>query len=41
MGAPAKVVRTLDDVAAARIAEGGVHYVDNARRFARGLKKIG
>jgi len=41
LGAPAKVVRTLDEVAAKRNAEGAGHYVDNARRFARGLKKIG
>lgn len=41
MGAPAKVVRTLDEEAARRIAEGSVHYLENARRFARGLKKIG
>jgi carbonic anhydrase/acetyltransferase-like protein (isoleucine patch superfamily) len=41
MGSPAKVVRTLDDVAAKRIAEGSEHYMENAHRFARGLKKIG
>jgi len=41
VGSPARVVRTLDDEAAKRVAEGSVHYVDNARRFVRGLKKIG
>jgi carbonic anhydrase/acetyltransferase-like protein (isoleucine patch superfamily) len=41
IGAPAKVVRTLDDAAAAKLAESAAHYVENARRFARGLKKIG
>lgn len=41
IGAPAKVVRTLDDAAARKLAESAAHYVDNARRFARGLKKIG
>ena len=41
VGSPAKVVRTLDDAAAKRLAESAAHYVDNARRFARGLKKIG
>lgn len=41
IGAPAKVVRTLDDAAAAKLAESAAHYVENARRFARGLKKVG
>jgi carbonic anhydrase/acetyltransferase-like protein (isoleucine patch superfamily) len=41
IGAPAKVVRTLDEAAAKRLAETAEHYVANARRFARGLKKIG
>lgn len=41
IGAPAKVVRTLDDAAAAKLRESAEHYVDNARRFAAGLKKIG
>ena len=40
IGAPAKVVRTLDDAAAARLAQSAEHYVENAHRFARGLKKI-
>jgi carbonic anhydrase/acetyltransferase-like protein (isoleucine patch superfamily) len=40
IGAPAKVVRTLDDAAAARLRQSAEHYVDNARRFAKGLKKI-
>ncbi|MDQ7955423.1 MAG: gamma carbonic anhydrase family protein [Rhodocyclaceae bacterium] len=40
IGAPAKVVRTLDDAAAARLRQSAEHYVDNARRFASGLKKI-
>ena len=41
IGAPAKVVRTLDDAAAARIGKSAEHYVENARRFAKGLRKIG
>jgi carbonic anhydrase/acetyltransferase-like protein (isoleucine patch superfamily) len=41
IGAPAKVVRTLDAATAAKLAQSAEHYVDNARRFARGLKKIG
>jgi carbonic anhydrase/acetyltransferase-like protein (isoleucine patch superfamily) len=41
LGAPAKVVRTLDDAAAAGLKQSAEHYVDNARRFAKGLRKIG
>jgi carbonic anhydrase/acetyltransferase-like protein (isoleucine patch superfamily) len=41
IGAPAKVVRTLDDAAARKLAQSAEHYVENARRFSRGLKKIG
>ena len=41
IGAPAKVVRTLDDAAAQKLAQSAEHYVENARRFSRGLKKIG
>lgn len=40
IGAPAKVVRTLDDAAAAKLRQSAEHYVDNARRFATGLKRI-
>ncbi|MES2973587.1 MAG: gamma carbonic anhydrase family protein [Pseudomonadota bacterium] len=41
IGAPAKVVRTLDDAAAARLRQSAAHYVENSRRYAKGLKKIG
>lgn len=41
IGAPAKVVRTLDDAAARKLAQNAAHYVENARRFDKGLKKIG
>jgi len=41
IGAPAKVVRTLDDEAAAKLAKSAEGYVKNAQRFAAGLKKIG
>ncbi|RYF66654.1 MAG: gamma carbonic anhydrase family protein [Comamonadaceae bacterium] len=41
IGSPAKVVRTLDDAAAAKLRQSAEHYVDNGRRFAAGLKKIG
>ena len=40
VGSPAKVVRTLDDAAAGKLRESARHYVQNARRFATGLKKI-
>ena len=40
IGSPAKVVRVLDDAAADKLRQSAEHYVDNARRFARGLKKI-
>ena len=40
IGAPAKVVRTLDDATAAKLAQSAEHYVENAHRYARGLKKI-
>jgi carbonic anhydrase/acetyltransferase-like protein (isoleucine patch superfamily) len=41
IGAPAKVVRTLDEAAAERLRQNAEHYVNNGRRFAKGLKKIG
>ncbi|MBL0421816.1 gamma carbonic anhydrase family protein [Ramlibacter sp. AW1] len=41
IGSPARVVRTLDDAAAQRLAHSAESYVDNARRYARGLRKIG
>ena len=40
IGAPAKVVRTLDDVAAAKLLLSAESYVANSRRFAKGLRKI-
>ena len=40
IGAPAKVIRTLDAEAVARFALGATHYVENARRHGKGLKKI-
>ncbi len=41
VGAPAKAIRTLDAEAVARFAPLAPHYVENARRHARGLKKVG
>jgi carbonic anhydrase/acetyltransferase-like protein (isoleucine patch superfamily) len=40
IGAPAKVVRQLDDEAAKKLAHNAAHYVDNAKRYQRGLRKI-
>ena len=40
IGAPAKVVRTLDEAAAAKLRQSAQHYVENARRYAKGLRKI-
>ncbi len=41
VGAPAKVVRTLDPAIAERLRESASHYVANWRRFGAGLKPIG
>jgi carbonic anhydrase/acetyltransferase-like protein (isoleucine patch superfamily) len=41
IGAPARVVRTLDAAATQMMERNAEHYVHNARRFAKGLKKIG
>lgn len=40
IGAPAKVVRTLDDAAVARLRQSADNYVANGRRFAKGLRRI-
>jgi carbonic anhydrase/acetyltransferase-like protein (isoleucine patch superfamily) len=40
IGSPAKVVRTLDDAAAEKLRVSAVHYQENARRFANGLRKL-
>ena len=40
MGAPAKVVRVLDDEAAANLAKAALGYVLNWQRFAKGLKQL-
>jgi len=41
VGAPARVVRTLDDKAAAQIAAAADIYVRRWKRYAKGLKRIG
>lgn len=40
VGTPAKAIRTLDAEAAARLTQSAHHYVENWRRFARGLRLI-
>jgi len=40
VGSPAKAIRTLDEAAVAKLAHLAPHYVENARRFAKGLKRI-
>ncbi len=40
IGSPAKVVRSLDEATVKKINAIADHYVNNARRFAKGLKKI-
>jgi len=41
VGAPAKVIRTLDEATALKLAASAEHYVENARRYVHGMKKIG
>ncbi len=41
VGAPARVIRSLDDAAIKMIAGGADIYVRNHRRFAKGMKQIG
>lgn len=40
VGAPAKLVRQLDNAAAERLRQSAAHYVENARRFAAGLTRL-
>jgi len=41
VGTPARAIRTLDETAAVGIADGAEFYVDNFKRYAKGLKPIG
>jgi carbonic anhydrase/acetyltransferase-like protein (isoleucine patch superfamily) len=41
VGAPAKVVRELSEAQIAGLKASAAHYVNNGRRYAGGLKKIG
>lgn len=40
MGAPGKIVRTLDAEAQAALIQSARHYVENARRFSAGLEPL-
>lgn len=40
VGVPARAVRSLDDAAIAMLKGGAEHYVTNARRFAKGLRRV-
>lgn len=40
VGAPAKIVRTLDENAENQLRLSAAHYVENAKRFSEGLKRI-
>lgn len=40
VGSPAKVIRTLDHEAETMLKWSAAHYVDNAKRFAKGLTRL-
>ena len=40
VGAPARAVRTLEAGAVEKLRRSAAHYVENARRFQRGLRRI-
>lgn len=40
VGMPAKVVRSLDEKSVQMLEASSIHYVENARRFAAGLRKL-
>ena len=41
LGSPARVMRTLTPEQQAGLIASAAHYIENGRRFARALKKIG
>jgi carbonic anhydrase/acetyltransferase-like protein (isoleucine patch superfamily) len=41
LGSPAKAIRMLDEAATARLRASAAHYVENWRRFAKGMIAIG
>ncbi|UGX87602.1 gamma carbonic anhydrase family protein [Phyllobacterium meliloti] len=40
VGSPARVIRTLDDAAVEQLRISAAHYVENGRRFMRGMEPI-
>jgi carbonic anhydrase/acetyltransferase-like protein (isoleucine patch superfamily) len=40
VGAPAKAIRVLDDASAERLRWSAKHYVENWKRYAKGMKRI-
>jgi carbonic anhydrase/acetyltransferase-like protein (isoleucine patch superfamily) len=40
MGAPAKVIRALDAETRQRLLGSAAHYVENSRRFAKGMRRL-
>lgn len=40
VGSPARVIRTLDDAAVARLRASAAHYVANGKRFKAGLREV-
>ena len=40
VGAPAKSIRTLDGEAIQRLRQSALNYVENGRRYARGLRRL-
>lgn len=41
VGSPARVIRPLDDKAAAMIRGGADHYVQRSKQYTKGLKRVG
>ena len=40
VGSPAKAIRTLDAETVSRLLASAAHYVENARRLAKGMRRI-
>lgn len=40
VGSPARVLRPLDEATVAKLKQSSAHYVANAKRFAKGLKRV-
>ena len=40
LGSPGKIVRSLDETARQKLLESAEHYIDNGRRYLKGLKPL-